>query len=62
MIDEDDDLFAQFQHAQNTTTYADFDGNYEDDFDEDEWQRAVEDIESTARKEKVMEDTPMGDA
>jgi hypothetical protein len=45
MIDEDEDLFAQYQHSQSAFRDAEIDEASEDDFswvNEDEWQRAVE--------------------
>lgn len=46
LLDEDEELFAQYQHAQNTASTTDLDEeDSEDDFswlDEEGWQRAIE--------------------
>lgn len=66
MLDEDEELYAQFQHSQSTHKGTDFEEGSDDDFSwvkEDEWERAVDEASTITRRggERPAEDTIMGD-
>lgn len=64
MMNEDEELYAQYQHAQGRC--EDHDSGSEDDFswlNEEEWQRAIEGAERNARPlQTPTDDVVMSDA
>jgi hypothetical protein len=66
MIDEDEELFAQFEHAQNTVNRNEDMIDQDDDdlswLNNDDWQHAMQGAEQDVRRgTSITEDTVMGD-